>query len=176
MAQGFDFVAEKFYADGEVVADGENVEDSSSAGELTGDADGVGGFVAKAEEFFGSFAGVYFVAGREGEGVLGDVEGVEGAFEGGLRGGDDDAGGGGGEEPEGAESVGEGDGFGGGVFKERGESGGENMDVVGVSAVEYELGFPGEGCVVVANDEEGLAGSVVVDSGDEAGSSARCEL
>lgn len=66
MAQGFDFVAEEFDADREVVADGKDVEDSSAPGELTGDADGVGSFVAEAEEFFGGFSGVNFVAGGKG--------------------------------------------------------------------------------------------------------------
>lgn len=101
---------------------------------------------------------------------------MEGAFEGGLGGGDDDSRGCGGEEPERAEPVREGNGFGGGVFEEGRESGGEDMNVVGTGSVEDEFGLPGEDGIVVADYEEGLARGVVVDSGDEAGSGARCEL
>lgn len=80
MAEGFDFVAEEFDADGEVVADGEDIEDATSAGELSWDSDGISGFVSEAQQFLSGFFGVDFGSGPKSEGVFENIDGMEGSF------------------------------------------------------------------------------------------------
>lgn len=174
-SEGVYFVAKELDADGKVETDGEDIKNSAAAGELSGDADWIGGFVAEGDEAGGGIFRIDFGVGGKFEGVFGEIEGVEGALEGSLGDCDDDSGFFAGEESERAEPVGEGNAFGGGIFEKGAESAGEEADAVLGDSIEDEFGLPGDGGIVAADDKEDLSGGLVIESGDEARSGARGE-